>query len=314
MLILPISNGLLPRPYGGRVKGVFLLGQAQGMVRELGRGEDILLCPVNKNTGLYPVGVAARAVDIWTEKTAALVPLAVVVLEGRSHARWNTVKDVNGFLRSDDTEYVDLKKMSSDYPVISGAGWVAAGGYTEIRDKSNIHITIYGNAAETGEKVAVAADLGGLLAPEQAHTVEHSIIRALNTYCLCSVKTLVEAMREETSELKKSVEVGLKYALPEVLGVTQSGYCGNPMTNLAQIYLAREFSDSLNAGKSLTESLDRARKTTMSQLTNDIGLTDKPALRALQGLKKGMAHDDTMLKREIYKKVIARFNFDPWEG
>ena len=174
-------------------------------------------------------------------------------------------------------------------------------------------LRIEGERGGKRRATSIAPDIASSYLCEQAHTIEHSMIRTLNTHCLCSAKTLIEAMQKETDELKKSVEVSLKYTLPEALGVTQSGYCGNPMTNLAQIYLAKEFIGGLQAGKSFHASLDKARRLTMSQLTGDIGLTEKAPLRTLQGLKKGMAHDDTLLKMEVYKKIIARFPFDPWE-
>jgi hypothetical protein len=51
----------------------------------------------------------------------------------------------------------------------------------------------------------------------------------------------------------------------------------------------------------------------MSQLTQDIGLTTQPGIRAAQGMKRGMNHDDTPLSLETAKKVIARFPLSPWE-
>ena len=116
----------------------------------------------------------------------------------------------------------------------------------------------------------------------------------------------------ETDELKQSVEFSIRHTMPEALGITASGACGNPMTNLAQFYLAQEFVDSIKAGNSLTASIDNARRMTMSQLTGNIGLTMQQGIRTLQGLKKGMSHDDTLLKMETYKKVIERFPFEPW--
>ena len=100
--------------------------------------------------------------------------------------------------------------------------------------------------------------------------------------------------------------------MSEALGITASGICGNPLTNMAQFYMAQEFVDNIKAGKKLNASLADARRTTMSQLTNDIGLTMQQGLRTLQGLKKGMSHDDSLLKMNTYKKVIRRFPFEPW--
>ena len=51
----------------------------------------------------------------------------------------------------------------------------------------------------------------------------------------------------------------------------------------------------------------------MSQLTEDLGLTTEPGLRALQGLKKGMKHDDSPLSLELCKKILGRFPLEPWQ-
>lgn len=187
-----------------------------------------------------------------------------------------------------------------------------AGGYTEFRSKTDIPVTLYGTDLESGKEVSIKANLGGLVEQEHAHTIEHAVIRALKTYGLCTAKTLLEAMTKETAELKHSVETSIKYNLPEVLGLTASGACGNPMTSLAQFYLAQTFVSNVAAGNSLTESLTKARRATMSKLTQDLELTMQPGVRVLQGLKKGMSHDDTPLKIEICKKVIGRFPSDPW--
>ncbi len=187
-----------------------------------------------------------------------------------------------------------------------------AGGFTEFRDRTDIPVTIYGTDLETGQAVSIRANVGGLVTQEQAHTVEHGIIRALHTYGLCTARTLLDSIARETDELKQSVELGLRFALPEVLGRTATGACGNPMTNLAQFFLAREFIDNVAAGKSLPRSLHDARQRTMSHLTGDLGITMDRGLRALQGLKKGMSHDDTRLRVETGKRVIGKFPLDPW--
>jgi hypothetical protein len=241
------------------------------------------------------------------------MPVLLAVLEGRGHARWNTLRVEGGFVCSPDVEAMNLKAMRKEYPAISGAGWVPAGGFTEFRDETDIPVTVYGSDIESGEAVSISANVGGLVAKEQAHTVEHGIIRALRTYGLCTPRTLLGAMARETDELKKSVEFGLRFALPEIIGRTATGACGNPMTNLAQFYLAREFVDNVAAGKSLHRSLFDARQRAMSRLTGDLGLTMRRDLRAAQGLKKGMSHDDTPLRVETAKKVIGRFPAAPWE-
>jgi hypothetical protein len=120
-------------------------------------------------------------------------------------------------------------------------------------------------------------------------------------------------MAREGEDLQRSVETGIRFALPEALGLTATGACGNPMTNLAQMYLSTDLFESLSAGKSLNEALYSARRKVMSQLADDIGLTMKPGLRAVQGMKRGMKHDDTPLGLEVAKRVIARFPLSPWD-
>ncbi|WP_425059758.1 hypothetical protein SCACP_03600 [Sporomusa carbonis] len=318
MLIMPVANGILPRPLGGTITGMFIIESGGQLLMDAGIGRDILICPwIVDQQGLYPVGVIVRIMNIWNQTvadgTGAEIPVIMAKLEGRGHARWHTMRTSGNYIYSSDVEHINLKKMRKEYPAISGAGWSAQGGYTKFRDKSDIPVTIYGTDLETGREVSMTANLGGLVELEQAHTIEHSVIRALNTYGLCTPRTLVESMSRETDELKKSVEFSIKHTMPEVLGLTASGACGNPMTNLAQFYLAQEFVSNIEAGKSLNESLDKARRATMSQLTEDIGLTMQQGVRVLQGLKKGMAHDDTLLKIETYKRVISRFPFEPWE-
>ena len=101
--------------------------------------------------------------------------------------------------------------------------------------------------------------------------------------------------------------------MPEVLGQTQAGACGNPMTNLAQFYMFQELSDQLKTGDKTSFSLDKARRSVMSRLTGEMGLTTTPGIRALQGLKKGMRHDDSPLSLELCKKVLKRFPLEPWQ-
>ncbi|WP_223226142.1 hypothetical protein [Sporomusa sp. GT1] len=317
MLIMPVANGVLPRAQGGTITGMFIIENGGQLLLDVGVGKEILICPwIVEEQGLYPVGVIVRIMNIWNhavvDETGVETPVLMAKLEGRGHARWHTLRTAGSYIYSDNVEQLNLKKLRQEYPSISGAGWAPQGGYTEFRDKSDIPVTLYGNDLETGRQVSITANLGGLVELEQAHTIEHSVIRALQTYGLCTPRTLIAAMSRETDELKKSVEFSIKHTLPEALGLTASGACGNPMTNLAQVYLAQEFVSNIEAGKSLNESLDKARRSTMSQLTDDIGLTMNQGIRVLQGLKKGMVHDDTILKLQTYKKVISRFPFEPW--
>lgn len=316
MLIMPVANGILPRPDGGTITGMFIIENGGQLLLDVGVGREVLICPwIADEQALYPVGVIVRIMNMWSQVVAdesgTEFPVLMAKLEGRGHARWYTLQAAGNHIFSNDVEHINLKKMRKEYPAISGAGWSVRGGYTEFRDKSDIPVTVYGADLETGQEISITANLGGLVELEQAHTIEHSLIRALNTYGLCTPRTLVAAMSRETGELKKSMEFSIKHTLPEALGLTASGACGNPMTSLAQFYLAKEFVGNLEAGKSLDESLDKARRSTMSQLTDDMGITMQQGVRVLQGLKKGMAHDDTILKLETYKKVISRFPFEP---
>ena len=319
MLIMPVANGVLPRPGGGKISGAFVIEQGGRLLAATGVGQDILICPwVVDEQKLYPVGVIARLAELVEQMVpdpegGASVPVMLVCLEGRSHARWQGQRSCDGLLFATDVERLHFRHSRKEYPVISGAGWMPEGGTTEFRDASDIPVALYGTDLETGRKISLCGNLGGLVSQDQAHTIEHAIIRALRTFGLCTAKTLITAMAREGEELKRSVEASIRYALPEVLGLTATGACGNPMTSLAQLYLSTDMLDNLNAGQKLDEALYKARRKVMSQLTQDIGLTTQPGIRATQGMKRGMNHDDTPLRLETAKKVIARFPLSPWE-
>jgi len=317
MVIMPVANGVLPRPHGGRITGIFLKDQAGKILSDVGPGRDIFVCPwITDEQSLYPVGVVARIIDMteatMADETGADLCFLTVVLEGQAHARWHSLQTQGYYVASPDIELLNFDMMRKEYPVISGAGWAPQGGYTEFRGETDIPVTIYGIDLETSREVSITANLGGLVEKEQAHTIEHAIIRALSTYGLCTPRTMMESCVKETAELKQSLEFSIRHIMPEALGITASGICGNPLTNMAQFYMAQEFVDNIKAGKKLNASLADARRATMSQLTSDLGLTMQQGLRTLQGLKKGMSHDDSLLKMNIYKKVIRRFPFDPW--
>lgn len=318
MLVFPVANGVLPRPQGGRITGMFMVEQGGQMLADIGVGNDIVACPwVVDEQALYAVGVVSRIADLAenkiTDAAGADIPVLIAVLEGREHVRWHNLKQTGHNVYTDELEELDWRFIRKEYPVVSGAGWMPEGGYTEFRDRMDIPVTVYGKDLQSGQDVNITANLGGLVTQEQAHTIEHAMIRSLRTYCLCTPRTLADSIVQETDELKKSLDFSIRYSMPETLGLTASGACGNAMTNMAQIYLAHDFVQNLEAGKSLNDSLAKARKTTMSQLTQDLGLTMQSGLRVLQGLKKGMSHDDTLLRLEIYKKVIRRFPISPWE-
>ena len=318
MLILPVANGVLPRPHGGRITGMFVAEQGGQLLAEAGAGQELLACPwVADSNSLYPVGAICRIVDIAensiTDETGQEIPVFVAVLEGREHARWHTLKQRGKYVFTTDLERMDLRRLRQEYPVLSGAGWMPAGGFTEFRSAHDIPVTVYGADLQTGREVSITGNLGGIVGQEQAHTIEHAMIRSLRTYGLCSPRTLAESMQQETTELKASLDFSLRYAIPETLGLTASGACGNVMTNMAQMYLAQDFAANLAAGKNLNESLFKARQSAMSQLTQDLDLTMHGGIRVLQGLKKGLSHDDTRLKLDVYSKVLRKFPIDPWE-
>ena len=177
---------------------------------------------------------------------------------------------------------------------------------------NDLPMTIYGVEYESGNEVSLSGNVGGLLSPEQAHTIEHAIIRSLQKYAMCTPKTLAKAVLEEGRELKRSVEIGYKLRRPEVFGVTSSGACGNPLTNLAQFYLAKEMVESIDEGYSIIESMETARRKALSKLTDELELTTEIGLRALQGLKKGMLHDDSPIAQKYTKRVLRRFPPSPW--
>ena len=175
-----------------------------------------------------------------------------------------------------------------------------------------MEITIYGFDLETGKDVAIVGHLGKEIEPEKAHTVEHAIIRSLKNYAMCTPKTLRECMERETEELKWSVEIGIAKKLPEMFGVTRSGFCGNPLTQMASFYLSEELKKQITSGANIIDSLNTARNKTVSKLTKEMDISTQKGVRHLQGLKKGMFHDDTPEEMSVIKKVIQKFPANPW--
>ncbi len=316
-LLIPVANGMLPRPGGGRSLGGFV-ERAPGLQPQVETGENVFVCPVLPLDGsLYRIGVVAKVVDIRRQffEVPGNEPISFIsiMLEGVAHARWETLTTDQGFVRVQGLELQDFRRMRDAYPVVSGAGWAPQGGFTEFRSLGDIPVTLYGTDIERDSAVSMTGNLRGLVSLESAHTVEHAMIRSLRTYGLCTARTLQESMRAETEELTWSVEKSMRYALPEVLGNTQAGSCGNPMTNLANFYMFQELSEQLaESGDAGGLAVQRARRTVMSRLTGELGLTTEPGIRALQGLKKGMRHDDSLLSQDLCKKILARFPLEPW--
>ncbi|MFA6074498.1 MAG: hypothetical protein WCV63_00665 [Negativicutes bacterium] len=317
MLVMPVANGVMPFAEGGNIIGAFMPKQGGAAVIRAGVGKELLICPwIEKSEKIYPVGIVTVIRDIWFEKAmyenGESVPIILARLEGRGFARWHNLRAEKGNIFCDRVEPMKMFSERLKYPVLSGAGWVAEGGCTEFKGINDIPVTVYGYDTETGDEVEISANLGGVVSEEHAHTIEHGIIRALNVYGLCTPKTLIEAMAEETDELKQTMEIGMRFTLPEILGATSTGQCGNQMTNIAQFYLNKDFITNLEKGKDVVSAVEQARKSAMSHVVEDIGLTMQKGIRVLQGLKLGMSHDDTPISVETAKKVIARFPFDPW--
>ncbi|MDD4569570.1 MAG: hypothetical protein PHE70_05540 [Tepidanaerobacteraceae bacterium] len=315
---IPIVNGVLPRPDGGVLQGVFLDPFFANILKSAGVGNDILLFPLSADDQrAYPVGVLARIEDLWMDKISqdggAMALFARVI--GRERSKAKSFSLSNEGLIALDLERIDIHELrSSGYPVICGAGWHPSGGYTTFgSNRKDVEITIYGFDLETGKDVAIVGYLGKELEAEKAHTVEHAIIRSLKNYSMCTPKTLRVCMERETEELKWSVEFGIAKKLPEVFGVTRSGICGNPMTQMASYYLSEEFKNQIESGENLLDSLTTARKKTVSRLTNEMDISSRKGIRELQGLKKGMFHDDTPEEMKILRRVITKFPANPWD-
>jgi hypothetical protein len=282
-----------------------------------GTGRDVLLCPWNKVArSPFHIGVIARCRDVGLRPTVDEQAIARQVLhvklEGRERIQVENFSKHRAIIYGEQRAVLDLKRIRAEYPVICGAGWYATGGYTEAISSQDIRVVIQGIDLETLNKVEISGNLGGIISPEQAHTVEHAIIRSLHRFALCSPKSLLQSTQDEANELKQSVEWGLRYNRPEFFGLTESGACGNPFSNNAQIYMAEEFMAAIKEGHSMLASAERARHKTMSRLTFDMGITTREGISILQGLKKGMFHDDTPLTLTIAKKILARFPINPW--
>jgi hypothetical protein len=313
---IPVVNGVLPRPDGGTLQGIFLDPFFSKMLMDVGVGGEVFIFPISADDeSFYPVGVHSRIEDLWIGKISDEGDNALFAkVVGRQRYRAKSFGFVDGVFLAKGLERIDINELREiGYPAICGAGWHPTGGYTIFgSDKKNIEITIYGFEYETGRDVAIVGRFDGELEPEKAHTVEHAIIRSLNNYGLCTPKTLRDCMERETEELKWSVEIGMAKKLPEVFGVTRSGICGNPLTYMASYYLTEEFKSQLEDGKNLIDSLQKARNKTVSRIANEMEISTRHGSRKLQGLKKGMFHDDTPEDIKTLKKVIMKFPKDPW--
>jgi len=317
--LVPVINGVLPRPGGGEVTGIFLDPLTARMLSEMGPDSTVVLCPYDPSGGsIYPAGVLTRILSIWVQDVFLYGPqtrisaLFARVL-GEERVRVSRVGSQGNLMIAAGIKRLDVSDLRAEqYPVIDGAGWQPLGGNTEMKSPHDLPVMIYGVEYESGGEVHIEGNVGGITSPEQAHTIEHAIIRALQTYAMCTPKTLARAIAQEGRELEASVEIGYKLKRPEIFGVTSTGACGNPMTNLAHFYLAKEMVEGIESGQSVIESLETARRKALSQLTDELELTSEIGLRALQGLRKGMLHDDNPLAQKYLRRVLNRFPPSPW--
>lgn len=315
LITIPVLNGILPRWEGGRIQGLFIDSSLVNIVKSNGPGGNVFLCPYSTDTGsFYPVGAVCR-IGSWEMVEVSQNPSITGLLawiEGRYGGKATGFDVTPHGIIARGLEPIDLDDLAErGYPVISGAGWTPAGGFTETASRNDVRITIYGNDLETRKEVCITGNVGGLVEPEKAHTIEHAIIRSLKQYAMCTPKTLYHSIKHETEELKASVEAGFKYNMPEAFGVTSSGICGNPLTNMAKFYLTKELVANIEKGRRFEESLEAARGKTMSKLTREFEISTRVPERALHGLKKGMAHDDTPLELVRLKHILKRFPARP---
>lgn len=312
--VLPVANGAMPR-VGGEITGVFLDSWTKRVFRAR-RGSPVLLLPFSGSTGLYPVGTAVAIEESWAQQVIAAPSLKVIEalfarVTGKATVKAGGFHSADGILFAANPEVIDLAELRSTYPVIDGAGWRALQGSTEARGRHDIRVSIYG-ISHGGEEVVLSGNLGDLVDAEEAHTIEHAIIRSLTQYAMVTPKTLRECVRDETEDLKASLEIGYRLKMPEVFGVTATGACGNPLTGLAHFYLADGLRRNLAKGASFTQSLEDARLSALSRVTRDLELTTRRGACTLQGLKKGMMHDDSVPDNDKLRSVLRRFPLSPF--
>ena len=212
-----VANGAMPR-VGGEITGVFLDSWTKRVFRAR-RGSPVLLLPFSGSTGLYPVGTAVAIEESWAQQVIAAPSLKVIEalfarVTGKATVKAGGFHSADGILFAANPEVIDLAKPEH-LSVIDGAGWRASQGSTEARGRHDIRVSIYG-ISHGGEEVVLSGNLGDLVDAEEAHTIEHAIIRSLSQYAMVTPKTLRECVRDETEDLKASLEIGYRLKMPEV--------------------------------------------------------------------------------------------------
>ncbi len=314
--VIPVANGMVPR-VGQILTGVFLDDWTKKVLIYAGTKRPVLLLPMGPATGIYPVGAMVAASDAWTQQVMISPSFSIqeavfARVSGKGTYRAGSFSWDNGILFANDVGPIDLRELRATYPLIDGSGWTPSDGSTDSRSPDDIRVSIYGRTHE-GEDLVLEGNLGNLVSPEAAHTLEHAIIRSLSRYAMVTAKTLRESVTGEVLDLKASLEMGYRLKMPEFFGVTSTGMCGNPLTGLAQFYLAEGLRKQLQEGGSLARSVESARLSALSKVTGDLGLSTRQGIRVLEGLKRGMMHDDSALSDTTLKNIIKRFPLSPWE-
>jgi len=303
---------------------MFMDPYAARVVHKVGASGEVFLVPYSPGEDrLYPVGVVALLQEAWMQPVflrdpAENTPVRKVValfarVVGQGRFRAATFWRQGYFLMAGKLEPVDVAALRANgYPVLDGAGWQPMGGQTLTKGAGDVQVTVQGFEFQGGQEVSLSGNVGGLISPERAHTVEHGLVRALNQYCFCTPRVLAAAVAQEGLELQMSLQMGFQLRRPEIFGMTQTGACGNPLSNLAYFYLAQELIERLQEGEPFGRSLEAARNLTLSRLVEDLELTDRAPFRVPRALKHGMFHDDTPLGMAVLKRVLARFPATPW--
>lgn len=315
--MLPVSNGMIPGP-SQEMSGMFVGNLAKRALAQMGQGSMCGLLPFDPEFGLYPVGSAVSIEDLWFQdvwvpRDLKIIRAMFARVVGKGRLRVNAISVIDGIPFAEDAEILDFRLLRHRYPVVDGAGWIPLEGSTEARDSGDVRIEIFGTTYD-GRQVCLSANVGRIVSQDVAHTIEHAMIRSLKRFAIATPRTLRDSMMDETADLKASIDAGYRFRMPEFFGLTATGACGNPLTNLAHFYLADELMKNLSRGLNFTASLCQARLTTLSRVTQDLDLpTASGPGRVLAGLKRGMLHDDTPVDLATLKAVLRRFPLTPLE-
>jgi len=316
--VIPVSNGVFPRPGSRSINGILL--DSYGM-RAQAVSDVCFLCPPTLDgRRIYPVGVLAafgkrRLIEVYVGSSMHKRTVLAIEFQGLERARVGTLVVSKGILWGQDITELNLSKLKEEgYPCIDGAGWRADSGRTIMKGIGDVPVQIEGSEHGTGRQVSITANLGEIVEPAQAHTIEHAIIRSLQSLGICTPKSLIECIKIETDALKASVEIGYRLRRPEVFGITDTGMCGNPLTQMAQVYMIQEIQELIEEESFDLSGLQKARNRTLSRLFSELDISMEKGLRVLQGLKTGMMHEDFSPPPSLAKAILHRFPLSPWDS